>query len=148
MCFTGLKYSRLRLLGINPDIQNNINILQSENRENPSVSFSKYIEEIFNRYNRNIPGNKIFPDIRNAEMNRCIKDMGKVAGINQPVKIQINKGLEKLTREVPKYKLFSTRVARNTFIFHALRLDIPLQHILIMTGLKTLHGIRKFQQLN
>jgi site-specific recombinase XerD len=146
MCFTGLKHSQLRLLGMNIDIQNNINILQSENRKNPSVSFSKYIEEILNRYSRNIPGNKTFPDIRNAEMNRYIKDAGKIAGINRPVKIQIYKGLEKLAREVPKYKLFSTRVARNTFIYHSLRLDIPLQHILNMTGMKTLHGIRKLRK--
>ena len=144
MCFTGLKHSQLKFLYMSSDIHNNINLQQFENREILSIPFSKYIQEILNRYNRNRTVNNILPDISNVNMNRYIKAVGRLAGINQPVKIQIYKGLEKLTREIPKYKLFSTKVARNTFIFHSLRFGMPLQNILNITGLKTLHGIRKF----
>jgi hypothetical protein len=119
--------------------------------ENKLIKFSgsrKYIREVLDRYNKPGSGNKVLPVISNVELNKGIKAAGRIAGINQPVKIQICNGNEKLTRNIPKYKLLSTKVAGNTFIFHSLRLGLPLQYILSMTGLKTLYGINKFYNLS
>ncbi len=144
MCFTGLKHVHIRLLSMSTDIQNNIQLLESQGKGNLFMVFYEYAQEIFNRYKENSPGNRILPEISNADMNKYIKAVGRMAGINQPVNIQINKGFERLTREIPKYQLLSTKVARNTFIFHALRLGLPLQIIMRITGLKTLNSINKF----
>jgi len=144
MCFTGLKHAHLRLLNVSPLIQSNINSLESQGNGGLSVAFFRYAQEILARYKESGSGRRGLPEISNVDINKRIKAAGRIAGINQPVKIQIYKGYEKLLREIPKYQLFSTKVARNTFIFHALRLGFPLQVILRITGLKTFHGIRKF----
>jgi len=144
MCFTGLKHSQIRSLSKNGNIQYNINFQKPTVHKIRSVPFNKYIKEILDRYNQSGFNMNGLPDIRNVNMNRYIKVAGRSAGLYQPVKIQIHNGQEKLTRDIPKYKLLSTKLARNTFIFHSLRLGLPLQHILTVTGLKTLYGIRKF----
>jgi integrase len=148
LCFTGLKHSQLRFLRISNDINNNISFLKPESQIIQFSGSAKYLQEILGRYNKPGSGKKFLPVISNVELNRRIKAAGKIAGIDQPVKIQICSGNEKLTRNVPKYKLLSTKVAGNTFIFHSLRLGLPLQYILRMTGLKTFYGINKFYNLS
>ena len=147
LCLTGLKHSQLRFLSISSDINNNISLLKPENQLIQFSGSKKYIREILDRYNKPGSGKKVLPVISNVELNRRIKAAGRIAGINQPVKIQICNGNEKLTRNIPKYKLLSTKIAGNTFIFHSLRLALPLQYILSMTGLKTFYGINKFYNL-
>ena len=144
MCFTGLKYAHLRPMGVSYGIQSHIQLLSSQGNENHTGTFYQYAQEILDRYKESSSGNRILPEISNVEMNKRIKTVGRIAGINQPVRIQIIKGYEKLAREVPKYHLLSTKVARNTFIFNALRLGLPLQTIMRITGLKTFHSINKF----
>lgn len=139
MCFTGLKHSQLRLSGKN--------LFNPESYNIRSVPFNKYIREILERYYQTGSNRNGLPDIRNVNMNRYIKAAGRIAGLFQPVRIQILNGHEKLIRDIPKYKILSTRVARNTFIFHSIRLGLPLQYILRATGLKTLYGISRFNSI-
>jgi site-specific recombinase XerD len=147
MCFTGLKHSQLRVLNKNGNIHNNINSFKLKVRNIKCTPFDKYLKELLKRYYQEGSGRTGLPDIRNVKMNRLIKTAGRTAGLYQPIKIQICNGHEKRTRDIPKYKLLSTRLARNTFIFHSLRLGLPLQHILSVTGLKTLYGIRRFYNI-
>jgi hypothetical protein len=147
LSFTGLKHSQLKALNKNINFYNNINSFKPKVRNLKSTPFDKYIMEIQERYNQAGSGGNGLPDIRSVNINRLIKIAGRNAGLYQPVKIQICNGYEKLFRDIPKYKLLSTRLARNTFIFHSLRLGLPIQHILSVTGLKTLYGIRRFYNI-
>jgi integrase len=140
MCFTGLKYSQLKLLSKKA---NSIQILKQMAQTRRSVPFQKYINDILKRSNCIHDEGSKLSDIRMVNLNRLIKIAGKNAGLFKPVRLQIFQGSEKLTRDIPKYKLLSAKLARNTFIFHSLRIDVPLQYILKITGFKTLYGIRR-----
>ncbi|KPK82774.1 MAG: hypothetical protein AMS27_14025 [Bacteroides sp. SM23_62_1] len=147
MCFTGLKHTQVRFLNMNHNSPNDINLLQFQGNGGLSLGFYQHAQEILGRYGENSTGHRNFPSISIVDMNKRIKAAGRVAGINRPVKIQIVKGHEKLVKEIPKYQLLSTKVARNTFIFHAFRAGLPLQSMMRLTGLKTLYSITKFNAL-
>ena len=77
-------------------------------------------------------------------VNRLIKKAGKKAGLTSPFKLVTGNENNRETRVVPKYQILSTKVARNSFIVHALKLGISAQAIMQVTGLKTLPVINKF----
>ena len=142
LCFTGLKYSDLRSVSKNHVTEKGIKLLHR--KTGASVPLNRFASEIITRYREKSTGSQIFPEMHIVTLNRLIKKAGRSAGLTGPFRLTMENENEKLVKEVPKYQILSTKVARNSFIVHSLQLGIPMQVIMQITGLKTLSGVNKF----
>ena len=79
--------------------------------------------------------------------NQLLKQLGKEAGINRFVNMEILSGPERGIRQVPKYEILTSKVAINTFLFNGLRLGISSEVLAYVTDQKTLAGIERIRPL-
>jgi hypothetical protein len=93
------------------------------------------------------PDGRCFPYFRHPDFNRHLKRLGKEAGINSFVTIEIHSGVEKGTRQVQKYEVLSSKVGVNTFLFNALRLGISAEVLSFLMGSKTTSGVERIRPL-
>ena len=67
-------------------------------------------------------------------MNTYLKELGKLASIDDPVSQTYYIGNKRVEETCPKYELLNTYVGRRTFICNALSLGIPVQVVMKWTG--------------
>ena len=67
-------------------------------------------------------------------MNRNIKELCKLAGINEEIRVTTYKGNERKDEIHPKWELVGTHTGRRTFIVNALSLGIPPNVVMKWTG--------------
>ena len=79
-------------------------------------------------------GDKALPVISNQKMNTYLKELGKLAGIDEPIKQTYYIGNERKEEVHPKHELLASHVGRRTFICNALSLGIPAQVVMKWTG--------------
>ena len=80
------------------------------------------------------PGNRALPSFTNQAMNRSIKDLCQLAGIDEPIRITTFKGNVRKDVIHPKWELVGTHTGRRTFIVNALSLGIPPDVVMKWTG--------------
>ena len=80
------------------------------------------------------PDNRALPSYTNQAMNRSIKDLCQLAGIDEPVRITTYKGNVRKDEVHPKWELVGTHTGRRTFIVHALSMGISPSIVMKWTG--------------
>ena len=77
--------------------------------------------------NKDIPfkDGKALPILTNQAMNRDVKELCKLAGINDEIRITTYKGSIRMDEVQPQWKLVGTHTGRRTFIVNARSLGIP-----------------------
>ncbi|MDR2928483.1 MAG: hypothetical protein LBV41_09865 [Cytophagaceae bacterium] len=66
-------------------------------------------------------------------MNSYLKEMGKICGLNEEIRIVYFSGNKRIEEVHPKHKLLSTHCGRRTFIVNALYLGIPAEVVMKWT---------------
>jgi site-specific recombinase XerD len=97
-CFTGLRFSDFN--GIKPDDIRKGMLYKKQGKSDHWVVIPLRPEAhdiLINRFNRNVP------KTTNAELNRYIKKVGKLAGIDTPIKASYKKGNQDIVSTKPKY---------------------------------------------
>jgi hypothetical protein len=113
-----------------------------------NVPINKQAAGIVRSYmGRNYPGGNCFPVYSNPYFNQLLKQLGKQAGINRFVTLEVLSGTERGSRQVPKYEVLTSKVAINTFLFNGLRLGISSEILAYVTDQKTLSGIERIRSL-
>lgn len=74
------------------------------------------------------------PRTSNQRLNDYIKELGYLAGIDQPVTRTWYVGGQRRDETLPKYQLLGTHTGRHTFICMALQLGIPPTTVMQWTG--------------
>ena len=134
-CFTSLRYSDVSNLRRANVFDNYIVITTIKTADTIQIELNKYSRALLDKYaNQVFPGDNALPVISNQEMNRVLKDVGKVCSINRPVTVTYYKGNERIDKTVPKYALIGTHTGRRTFICNALSMGIPPQVVMKWTG--------------
>ena len=67
-------------------------------------------------------------------MNDYLKELGQMAGLDEPTRIVYFKGDRRIDEYYPKWQLLTTHCARRTFVVTALQLGIPVEVIIRWTG--------------
>lgn len=67
-------------------------------------------------------------------MNDYLKELCKLAEINEPVRMTHFVGHTRIDEVLPKYELIGTHVGRRTFVCNALALGIPAHVVMKWTG--------------
>lgn len=109
-CYTGLRYSDIEQLDKENIRNNQIRIRCEKTNNYISTIIVPKVLEIFKKYNYCLP--KIHSNI----VNKKIKEIGKMAGINSIEDKEKFVGLKRIVTKVPKYELISTHTFRRSFI--------------------------------
>ena len=134
-CFSGLRHSdasNLRRSDIKGD---HIEITTIKTADSVSIELNEITKAILEKY-KDVPfsGNKALPCYTNQAMNRSIKELCKMAGIDEEIRKTTYKGNVRTDEIHPKYELVGTHTGRRTFIVNALSLGISPSIVMKWTG--------------
>ena len=84
----------------------------------------------------------------NQKFNDYIKEVSKLAGIKEAVKVEQTKGDLTTKKSEPKYKLVTSHTARRSFATNAYLADIQTISIMGITGHKTEKAFMKYIKIS
>ncbi|WP_160164096.1 site-specific integrase [Nafulsella turpanensis] len=90
---------------------------------------------------------KIFPYISNPTLNRYVKEIAELAGINSEVKIRRNSLNTTKERTGFKYEFVTTHTARVTFVTISLEKGMRPETVMAITGHEDYKTMKIYQQL-
>lgn len=134
-CFTSLRYSDVINLRWQ-DIRNNaINIVTQKTADPLCIELNSYALEIIGKYaEEEFPDSRVFPTVPNQVINRNLREVARLAGIDAPVHRTWYKGSERIDETVPKWQLITSHCGRRTFICNALSMGIAPNIVMKWTG--------------
>lgn len=113
-----------------------------------SVEINQFTREILEKYRPySLPGNKVFPAPSNQEANRYLKELCRLAGIDEPVNVVFYKGKERIDEVHLKYELITTHVGRRTFVVKALSLGISPYIVMRWTGHSSFDSMKPYMDI-
>lgn len=127
--FTGLRFSDFsRLEWKNITNTGTISIQTQKTGTKVVIPIHPVVREILDR------GYDFSSSMSDQKINRYIKEVGKIAGIDGMVTINRNVGGRTVTESVPKYSLITTHTARRSFATNAYKSGVPTIAIMKITG--------------
>ncbi len=134
-CFTGLRYSDVYNLKKSDVKEDHIEVTTVKTADSLVIELNKHSKAILDKYaDETFQGDAALPVISNQRMNTYLKELGELAGIDDPVRETNYKGNKRIDTVWPKYHLLGTHAGRRTFICNALSLGIPAQVVMKWTG--------------
>ncbi|MFI3294204.1 MAG: tyrosine-type recombinase/integrase [Rikenellaceae bacterium] len=134
-CYTGLRYSDLFNLRRSNIKENHIEFTTIKTTDSLRIELNKYSREVLEKYKDvAFEGDKALPVITNQKNNDYIKELAKLAGIDEPIHEVHYMGNERIETVTPKYALLGTHTGRRSFICHALSIGIPVDVVMKWTG--------------
>ena len=79
---------------------------------------------IIDKY-KDYPMNTILPPISNQKMNEYLKEVAKIAGLDEEIVIYRYKGKDRIESRLKKYEVITCHVSRKSFISIAFRMGMP-----------------------
>ena len=134
-CFSGLRHSDANNLRRSDIKGDHIEITTVKTADSISIELNDITKAILEKY-QDVPfkDNKALPNLTNQAMNRDIKELCKLAGINEEIRITTYKGNVRTDEIHPKWELVGTHTGRRTFIVTTLSLGIPPNVVMKWTG--------------
>jgi len=134
-CFTGLRYSDAYNLKKSDVKGDHIEVTTIKTTDSLIIELNKTSRAILEKYKDvDLGDNKALPVVTNQRMNDYVKELGELAGIDEPIRETYYKGNERIDEVRPKYKMLGTHTGRRTFIVNALSLGIPANVVMKWTG--------------
>ena len=134
-CFTSLRYSDVAKLRRSDIKKDHISVVTQKTVDGLNIDLNDYSREILDKYKgAHFKDDKALPVISNVKMNVYLKDLGELAGLNEPQRIVYFMGNERIEEVHPKFDLLTTHCGRRTFIVNALYLGIPAEVVMRWTG--------------
>lgn len=134
-CFSGLRYSDVANLRRADVFGDHIDITTVKTADSLTIELNDHSRAILDKYRDiHFEGDKALPVISNQKMNDYLKELCRLAEIDEPVRETYYRGNERIDEVYPKYELIGTHAGRRTFICNALALGIPAQVVMKWTG--------------
>lgn len=134
-CYSGLRYSDVYNLKRSDIKKNYIEITTIKTIDSLTIDFNKYSQEILDKYKEyHFENDKALPVISNQKMNDYLKELGKLAGINEPIRDIYYIGSARKETTTLKYDLMTTHTGRRTFVCNSLAMGIPAETVMKWTG--------------
>jgi len=90
----------------------------------------------------------IVPKTSNAELNRYIKKVGQLAGIDSKIKISCKKGNQDIIAVKPKFSLITTHTCRRSFCTNEYLAGTPPELIMKISGHKSIKDFYKYIRIS
>lgn len=145
LCHIGIRVSDLHNLNESHlDMEKEIISIYTEKTNVPvCIPIPKDVLELIKKY---FIDNKT--TIIDQKFNRIIKEVCKLAGINEQVEVVIENGKNSSRNVSPKYKLITTHTGRRTFITKMMDTTrFSEKELMKITGHKTVSSFKKYYQI-
>ncbi len=143
-CVTGLRYSDLAQLRSEHIKGSEIQLTVTKTREIIKVPLNQYSKSILDRYRLNI---QPLPMISNQKLNVYIKELCKLATINDQVQIVRYQGAKRIEKTYPKYELISAHTGRKTFATLSLEKGANAEEVMSMTGHRSYNSFKRYVKI-
>lgn len=138
-CWTGCRFSDIAQI-IPENISGGfINLKQYKTGTKVIIPLHPVVTAILNKYNGRLP-----EVISNQKFNEALKDIARLAGIDELTHKAITKGGVKRSTAHPKYELVTTHTARRSFATNLYISDFPSLSIMAVTGHRTEESFLKY----
>jgi len=143
-CFTGLRFSDISKL-TNANIKEEYLEEKTEKTKDfIKVPLNYYAKEILKKYKTEFNGNPLPTGISNQKTNEYLKEIGRLAGLDDMNTIEKFNGSKKIILTKPKHALLTSHTARRTFVTLALEKGIRAEVVMAMTGHKNYKTFKKY----
>lgn len=145
LCYTGQRFEDL--INFDPkDIKNNAwDFISVKVKKRVIVPFEGYIapaKDILERIGYSVP------KISNQKFNEYIKTVGKLAGMDEIIKITRYSGKQKLVIEKRKYNFLSSHVGRRSMVTNLLSRNVPITLVQKLTAHSDIRTLMKYESAN
>ncbi len=137
--FTGVRFSDLDKINKKNIDNGYLHIKTKKTGKKVVIPVHTYVFEILQKYDYQLPN-----IITNQKFNEYLKEIGKLAGINETVTKTITKGKFKRTYNKPKYEMITSHTARRSFATNQLKSGLQPAIIMAITGHKTEKSFYKY----
>jgi integrase len=138
-CYTGLRFSDFSVLKIE-DIRNNMLYKKQQKSDHwviiPLRGHAEYI--LKNKFKDGIP------KVSNTDFNDSLKSIGKLAGLNEPIKFSHKKGNQKIVVCKQKYEWITSHTCRRSFCTNEFLAGTPIELIMKISGHKSFKDFYKY----
>ena len=142
-CFTGLRCSDVVRLH-KSDIQNgNIHIVTQKTGVSIDNRLNNFALAIVEKYS-STPCETLFPYISSSLINIHLRTIGKMAGIDEPVRKVDYRNHKRVEVVVPKWQLMTTHVGRKSFVVNSLDLGLTATQVIGYTGHSTIRAMQPY----
>ena len=134
-CFSGLRHSDANNLRRSDIKGDHIEVTTVKTADSISIELNDITKAILEKY-KDVPfkDNKALPNLTNQAMNRDVKELCKLSGIDEEIRITTYKGSTRTDEVFPKWAKVGTHTGRRTFIVNALSLGIAPDVVMKWTG--------------
>lgn len=133
--FTSLRYSDVRALRWSDVGEDRLRVVTQKTTDSLIIELNDYSQELLGRYvDEGLPDDRVFPVPANQTMNARLKELGKLCGLNQLVRVTEFRNGRRQDALVSKWSLLGTHAARRTFICNALMMGIAPNVVMRWTG--------------
>ena len=134
-CYTSLRHSDVYRLRHSDIKSGKIELVTQKTVDKLTIKLNARALAILEKY-KDTPfkNNKILPVISNQRMNDYLKELAKLAGINEPITDVYFIGNVRHEDVQPKHSMLGTHTGRRTFICNALLNGMPPNAVMKITG--------------
>lgn len=138
-CYTGLRFSDYSVIRSEDVRDGMLYKKQGKTRHWVVVPLRDEADHIFHHsFNRNIP------HVNNPKFNQYIKEIGKLAELNQPIKHSYMKGNKNIVETRPKYEWITSHTCRRSFCTNEFLAGTPVELIMKISGHKNLKDFYRY----
>lgn len=137
-CATGLRYSDVQALKPHHINNGKISITMQKTSRVVVIALNKYSSEILEKYDNVLPVNS------NQKQNKYIKEVCRMAEINDTCTRVYNIGAVRHEKVFEKWQLIATHTARRTFVSVSLSLGATQEQVMSITGHSTVMMMEKY----
>ncbi|MBW8326326.1 MAG: site-specific integrase [Prolixibacteraceae bacterium] len=142
-CFTGLRFSDILNLKQENISSDTIQIQTLKTKGKTNIPLNQFSRMIYEKY-KSDETYTLFQSISNQKMNQYLKEIGKLAEINEPVQIIRYSGTKRTDKVVPKYQVLTSHVARKTFITNAMIRGMSTEVIMDITTHNSYKSFKRY----
>jgi integrase len=140
-CATGLRYSDLKQLQWEHIKETEIVLTMIKGKEILRIPLSTISQRVLNTYSGK---HKPLPVISAANMNKYVKELCKLAGIDERLEKVRFKGPNRIVEISPKYKRITNHTARKTFATLSLEKGMNAEETMAVTGHKDYKSFKRY----
>lgn len=143
-CGSGLRYSDLAQLKWEHIKDGEIKFTVKKTKESLTVPLNPYTSAILKRYEGQM---RPLPMISNQKLNKYLKELCELAGIDEPIEIVRYRGIKREETIYPKYELIGVHTARKTFATLSLEKGMSAEEVMSITGHKNYQAFKRYVKI-
>lgn len=143
-CTTGLRYSDIRALKSDSVRDGVISHVIIKTMKHVAFKMNSYSAKIVKRYKGKSKEGLLLPTLPNIKQNKLIKEVCKMAGIDEPIVRVSYIGSKRIEKTIPKYQAIASHTGRRTFVSVALELGATSQQVMAITGHSTVDMMERY----